>query len=1766
MDDTRDSVAHASRPVNVSLLYEPDESSQKRNSYRRHSMNAQSPESSQAMSAMFNASNMPSNTARPVITAQGASGVARASSSHRRRQSQQVSPPTAAALDKPLPPAPEVPRAPPSSYKDPYASKAGAHGPTRSVSARARDPVLHLNPSRQQATLQTAADRLYELRSPPYAPVEALTGTMERRNSHRKPSVPDRSPLQKLEGKLDDISKEERRARMLEAELAAQEKVEAEARARRAREAAERQQRIVSQPAQRAEKPVGAPVRTSGSKRHVSAPIQSKSMSPQMGDLETEEEYTYDASEPWDPAARQSITPSQRVTSQKERRLSPGYQNVSHTDAAIPPHASLKGKEPVGVARGSGSFRDRSAASAMQNVQRKSVSPAAGLGLKGVDDASAGAEITRSDSRSRRDSRGIMSAQMEMQQQRIDHKGIIRSPVSTLRPSPDPLLAPGNRKSVGFMDPEVELQQKTSHDSRHHSYFSLHDQPERTYTATPVLEEWKKAQVATLTADDLDLNAPVTSHSGNKAWWEETQSFRRRSSGSYAQRTFDGYADEPSEPTTFTPPLYLKCGPLLRYTGLRRERSSSGQDREIWRGSVMIVTTDAQSSYNKPPTLRVFKQPMDILPPPPEEVDVDQLDPSYIDPIEGQTKISRTGRTLYVKPIDDIAEDKDLSRIEDESGLFSHSRSTHGTSGSGAKSTRIHKKDGEKLGKLRDIPGVRLHAERGVTFWRFSLEIELGSTQTRVAYKINRGPATGFWVPAKGESMNIMFYSCNGFSFSVDPDEFCGPDPLWRDVLNSHQSRPFHVMIGGGDQIYNDAAMHHTTLFRRWTESRNPLQKHHEPFSEEMQNELEQFYLDRYSMWFSQGMFGLANSQIPMVNIWDDHDIIDGFGSYPHHFMETPVFTGVGAVAFKYYMLFQHQSLPTETEQTEPSWVLGKNPGPYIRERSRSVFLNLGRSVAFLGLDCRTERQRDEILTEDSYDIIFDRLEDEIIKGETKHLIVLLGVPIAYPRLNFLENILTSRLMDPLKALGRAGLLGNLINKFDGGVEILDDLDDHWTAKHHKEERNWLVRELQHIASTKSVRITILGGDVHLAGVGQFYSNKKLNIPKDKDHRYMPNVVSSAIVNTPPPDVMADIINKRNKIHHLDSCTDEDMIGLFTHGVDGKKRNNTHLLPHRNWCSIREYQPESSRSVTPSPPTTPDAGPRLARALSDFAPGQLVRRLSGQTRPSARSRGPPVAFRNNPAYAAADQDQVATHGQPQSSFSPDRSEPERPTRSRRNSLSSLFRRRTSTDYTRPESHRSLSPPRTRNSVSQGRPSNFHRRPSVLGKKALKQHGEFIDLEGGLDISLNVEVSQHDPAGITVPYRLLVPVLRYAEPAPGTLEEGRKSKGIFGGFGSGSKRARNKRISDDGYSMSGSESGSDLGEMTDEEGEGRAEQKYKVAPRVPAFDSQNKPTPSTRAPSTDKQLSSGYHSNTAENLGSEQVQHGSRNGAVQGQGRRQSLDADAGTGARASAWQSVSAKRHVSAPQHPPPQTKTASQTVVLPSRSASTRKNPTYNSSHKSQLPAPAAGTEYDDPKVHRRSMGGILNQHSHDKKWEHEAHILAHTPSTKRSKRESYPPHPAVVGAGPGSPYSRDGPAGMQARNDIAGGDYFSSGGRDGKTYPSTIPGSRGHPAMHPIAERKPSISSEYQTKPVERAEYAQPQRGGYDRTNPYPSYPQRNGSAGVGARYLGDGRYEDDEDEDEDGSFDDERRSYSGRGEPMSQESFQMPRKKRTWRIWRS
>ncbi|RMD39927.1 hypothetical protein DV735_g5209, partial [Chaetothyriales sp. CBS 134920] len=841
-------------------------------------------------------------------------------------------------------------------------------------------------------------------------------------------------------------------------------------------------------------------------------------------------------------------------------------------------------------------------------------------------------------------------------------------------------------------------------------------------------DEWKHAKTGRLCLADLVLDKPHDSASQSQAWWEpnaDSKSRRRARAGASFGLVGDPIDDRTAE---FNPPLTL--------------------EPQIWRGSVMIVTQDSRSSYPQPPVLRLFSRPKSLLPPPPALVTEAELAPEYIDPIAGLEKVSRTGRALYVRPVDHLDEGKDLSQVETDDGLFESSPSLLATNDNQAITATDHNRrtsnlDGEHVGRYQEVPGARLFADpsRDVTFWRFNIEVELADAQQHIAYRINRGASSSFWVPARGEAMNIMFHSCNGFSTSINPNLFSGPDPLWRDVLNVHQTRPFHVMIGGGDQIYNDCVKSETEHFARWIQIRNPHQKHNAPFTAEMEAELETFYLNRYARWFSQGLFGMATSQIPMVNIWDDHDIIDGFGSYPDHFMKSPVFSGLGNVAFKYYMLFQHQSVPEETPATEPSWVLGHEPGPYIHQLSRSLFMHLGSRVAFLGIDCRTERMRDEVMSVRSFDILLERCRKEIIEGDTKHLIVLLGVPIAYPRLVWLENVLTSRAMDPVKALGRAGIIkSSFLNNFDGGIEILDDLDDHWTASHHKSERYDLITDLQDLAAEKSVRITILGGDVHLGAVGQFYSNPKLKIPKDKDHRYMPNVISSAIVNAPPPNMLADVINKRNKTHHLNAYTHENMIPIFTHDVDHKKRNNTHLLPRRNWCSIREYVP----GATP-PPSTPSTASvisddelesqqpgRAALPLSK-QPGGILRRLSGR-------KAPPSSY---PEMMATEQLRSASY---------DGSQPSR---------GNFFGLGRAASF-----DNSTSKPASRPTVLR-RPTNLSAKAARKGNVlAVDADGNEIDLndhinlEGGLDIVINAEVDQKDPAGITVPYRILVPALWY----------------------------------------------------------------------------------------------------------------------------------------------------------------------------------------------------------------------------------------------------------------------------------------------------------------------------------------------------------------------------------------------------------------------
>lgn len=243
--------------------------------------------------------------------------------------------------------------------------------------------------------------------------------------------------------------------------------------------------------------------------------------------------------------------------------------------------------------------------------------------------------------------------------------------------------------------------------------------------------------------------------------------------------------------------------------------------------------------------------------------------------------------------------------------------------------------------------------------------------------------------------------------------------------------------------------------------------------------------------------------------------------------------------------------------------------------------MQLGARIGLLGIDARTERTRRQVNYPDTYDLIFKRAEAELTANPTlTHLIVLLGIPIAYPRLQWLENLLKSPIIGPIRFLNkRFGLAGGFFNHFDGQVDLLDDLDDHYTARQHKKERKELMLRLQALGEAHNIRITILGGDVHLAALGRFYSNPKLNIPVEQDHRYMANIISSAITNKPPPQAVANLLARRNCIHHLDHSTDETLMNIFDKdpgAVQLTKNFNECMMPSRNYAIITENLPSAS--------------------------------------------------------------------------------------------------------------------------------------------------------------------------------------------------------------------------------------------------------------------------------------------------------------------------------------------------------------------------------------------------------------------------------------------------------------------------------------------------------------------------------------------------------------------------------------------------------------
>ncbi|KJA20267.1 hypothetical protein HYPSUDRAFT_68674 [Hypholoma sublateritium FD-334 SS-4] len=649
------------------------------------------------------------------------------------------------------------------------------------------------------------------------------------------------------------------------------------------------------------------------------------------------------------------------------------------------------------------------------------------------------------------------------------------------------------------------------------------------------------------------------------------------------------------------PHLQFMCGPLLRYDTV--------DAHGIWHGAALIVTADSGSVYDPHPSIAYTWDPARPVPPhtPPHA----RVRTASAAPTSTTTTSSSHGQTSTSSSGPPTASSHERSRPSFAFELGPHPADPHsvvipgspaggfgsaGGFGAAANGSAMAMPEPASPGTgsspsacRQEVKGQELWVYAGAggtfTFWRFALAVPLASHEMVVRYAVNGGQPLEFWVPGRGENMRWAAHSCNGFSSGVNPDDFRGPgfasgyDPVWIDLLTKHHAAPFHVLVGGGDQIYCDSLMREPEL-QEWAAQTKPEVKRAMPLTEELEAAIDRFFFSHYCQSFRRGAFARANCSIPMLNMCDDHGAsIDGFGSYPDDLQRSPVFRHIGARGYFFFLLFQcFIQVEVDGVQDAPgqhafrSLIIGE-PGPYVRFPSHSFLSRLGPRVYILMLDCRAERKKEQVCSPGEYARVFGALN--ALPAGVAHLVVQLGIPIAYPRLVFLESALESK-FNPLVALGRAGALGlsGFVNKFNAEAELLDDLNDHWTARGHKKERNWLIEQLQNFAKAKRIRVTFLSGDVHCAAIGLLKTLRVKGtpeLPPAEDFRYMANVVTSAIVNTPPPNgvltLVSSLATKTHKtLHHIN--TDETMVPIFTKEPTGQARKHKHIMGRRNWCQV----------------------------------------------------------------------------------------------------------------------------------------------------------------------------------------------------------------------------------------------------------------------------------------------------------------------------------------------------------------------------------------------------------------------------------------------------------------------------------------------------------------------------------------------------------------------------------------------------------------------
>ena len=449
------------------------------------------------------------------------------------------------------------------------------------------------------------------------------------------------------------------------------------------------------------------------------------------------------------------------------------------------------------------------------------------------------------------------------------------------------------------------------------------------------------------------------------------------------------------------------------------------------------------------------------------------------------------------------------------------------------------------------------------TVWRAEHALTLQDAPQQIRYTIHLdgqsaynqdGAEWSFHVPGRTEKPRLLYASCNGFSSPDLAVKTERPYILWgkirkfqlaemAKVAAGEPGTPYALMLLGGDQLYADEMWTQVPSLRKWSHERQET-KLRTKASPTLLNQLDRFYDDLYQRCWSKPELSLMLATIPSVMMWDDHDIFDGWGSYPEALQQCAVYQAIYGVARRYFELFQIRSRANRA--------LLDRDAPHYAWRLRF------RDYHILALDNRAERTRRQVMSEGQWRLLIDELDQRTGAGD---LLVMSGVPVVYRDFALTETTFGATPWEE---------------------ELTDDLKDHWRAREHQGERARLImRLLDNLAKRQQMgpaRTVILSGDVHLGCLGVISDRRQE--PARKIHQ----LVSSGIVHPAPSRIQWEgimaVTNDDPEYLSEDRSIDIRLIKPYGSGHYLRARNYISLLEGSdgklwaNWVCDADERPE----------------------------------------------------------------------------------------------------------------------------------------------------------------------------------------------------------------------------------------------------------------------------------------------------------------------------------------------------------------------------------------------------------------------------------------------------------------------------------------------------------------------------------------------------------------------------------------------------------------